>query len=454
MAWNFRLFGTPIKVEPAFFLVAAVLGASALPNLDEFFIWIAVVTFSILWHEFGHVVAFRAFGRPSTIELWSLGGLTRPEPSEGDRPAADIVVYLAGPAAGLLLGAVVYLATAPKDTLSPLLETTVNDLLWVNIYWSLFNLLPLLPLDGGGALAATLRAVFKGREGRAAHFISLIVAGGGVLYGIVARDYWIAFLAVWAGAYNAPHLTKSQGRTEERRQPESGPQRIEWMQDGLDALEKGDLKGAARIAHSKLRPSADQRHLPRAGLLLMWAHLLRGRIVEGASVANEYLDEALVQPVVHGSIAEAAGDGGQALELLRRSFEARPTHVTNRLLVVGLVEHERFDEATRALFDDRVGSPDETASRVLHLALVQQSRWEEAADFGRRVLKARDDAFIAYNTACSCAQLDRNDEAVTLLEKAIDWGFNDVAQMDSDPDLESLRDDASYRRLRANLARE
>src|SRR5919106_1036257 len=76
-AWTIRLFGVPVTVKPTFFLIVALLGSGRLPNIAHFLVWVAVATLSIMWHEFGHVIAFRAFGCHSTVELWSFGGQTR-----------------------------------------------------------------------------------------------------------------------------------------------------------------------------------------------------------------------------------------------------------------------------------------------------------------------------------------------------------------------------------------
>ena len=69
--------------------------------------WVAVVTASILVHEAGHAIAFRRFGHEAEITLTGFGGLTAGRPRVGHPPLSNgqhIIVSLAGPAAGLVLG--------------------------------------------------------------------------------------------------------------------------------------------------------------------------------------------------------------------------------------------------------------------------------------------------------------------------------------------------------------
>jgi tetratricopeptide (TPR) repeat protein len=183
----------------------------------------------------------------------------------------------------------------------------------------------------------------------------------------------------------------------------------------------------------------------------MWGHLIAGRLAEAAAIAEKYLSRSLVRPIIHPSFAAATAGPDAAIDLLRQTFAAHPSQATTRLLVVGLVESTRLDEARDLLFDDRAQPVDEVTARLVHLAFVEEGRWEEATELGRRLLDARSDQLIAYNTACSCARSNRHDEALRWLEKAIDAGFSDAAQIDSDPDLEPLRLKADYVRIRDKL---
>jgi stage IV sporulation protein FB len=133
-----------------------------------------VLFVSILAHELGHAVAARAMGVPvGTISLHALGGQVETGRST---PARSLGVSLAGPAAGLSLGLVV-LSLGPILPSDAFTEHVVADLLWVNLGWSVFNLLPLYPLDGGNAMRSGLSLVMVERRAW------LFTAGTGVVVG-------------------------------------------------------------------------------------------------------------------------------------------------------------------------------------------------------------------------------------------------------------------------------
>src|SRR5206468_2192327 len=71
------------------------------------------------------------------------------------------VTSLAGPFAGFALYGLVlaFIHLAPRSvlrSLPPLAATAIDDLEWVNLYWGMVNLIPVLPFDGGHVLEEAL----------------------------------------------------------------------------------------------------------------------------------------------------------------------------------------------------------------------------------------------------------------------------------------------------------
>jgi tetratricopeptide (TPR) repeat protein len=58
-----------------------------------------------------------------------------------------------------------------------------------------------------------------------------------------------------------------------------------------------------------------------------------------------------------------------------------------------------------------------------------------------------------YNAACACALLGRREQALSWLSKAIDAGFRDLEQVRTDPDMDSLRADAEFKRLVESMSK-
>jgi Zn-dependent protease len=116
-----------------------------------FFGWWFAVGFVILLfvHEMGHVIALRREGIPASAPMFIpfLGAVITSR-SLGDNAVAEARVGLAGPILGSLGAAAVALVGVLTN--SNLLEA----LAYTGFFLNLFNLIPVVPLDGGRAMAA------------------------------------------------------------------------------------------------------------------------------------------------------------------------------------------------------------------------------------------------------------------------------------------------------------
>ncbi|MEN0067116.1 MAG: M50 family metallopeptidase [Myxococcota bacterium] len=167
-SWSFRAFGFRINVQMSFLVLAGLyvlMGLQAQLPLIALVSWPIVIFLSIVWHELGHAATARYLKVPvGDIELHGLGGHVTTGRSDARR---QLLISLAGPGAGILLGLVAIFATQALGYdpfklmwtgpwyLSPEL-IVLSQILFVNIVWSLVNLLPMRPLDGGNALLAML----------------------------------------------------------------------------------------------------------------------------------------------------------------------------------------------------------------------------------------------------------------------------------------------------------
>lgn len=220
---NFSIAGIPVRVHPLFWLIAILFG-SAGGSLLFVSIWVLVIFISILIHELGHAFAFRRYGQRSHIVLHFGGGLTIPESvSWGGGWASvalsrgqEIFISLAGPVAGFLFAAIIIAGVVltggsvatykllgfiplPLVALIPfggaLLGTLVQQLLWVNIFWGLINLMPVQPLDGGN-VARNIFLQYDPWDGvRKALWLSVIAGSLVALVGLIAfRSLYMALL--------------------------------------------------------------------------------------------------------------------------------------------------------------------------------------------------------------------------------------------------------------------
>lgn len=202
---DFTLAGIPVRVLWMFFIVAFLLGSGSQDPL-LIALWMGVLFVSILLHELGHAFACRAFGVQPAVVLHGFGGLTfgRSLPVK-----QDLLVSLAGPAAGLSIGLPLWWVQANVAITSPLVADLVSIAVWINVLWGVVNLLPLMPLDGGHATNALLSLIFRRDMTRPTRVISIVTAGIGVA---LALRYGLLFGALLAGWYlvmNVQELRKT-----------------------------------------------------------------------------------------------------------------------------------------------------------------------------------------------------------------------------------------------------
>jgi Zn-dependent protease len=176
---KWQMFGIPVRVHPWFWLVSAIFGWSLVQIGIRFLVlWILCVFVSILIHELGHVLVGRLFGAYGHIVLYSFGGLAIGSSDLRNR-WQRIAVYFAGPGAGFVLLAVVWLASqaVERKNLSPLLGSAIYFLIEINLFWGLLNLLPVWPLDGGKISRDLLEWLKPSNGVRVAYGLSALVAG-------------------------------------------------------------------------------------------------------------------------------------------------------------------------------------------------------------------------------------------------------------------------------------
>jgi len=161
-----RILGFPVQIRPGFLLFMLLI---VLVNGQPMGYWLAgSVTVFTLVHELGHAVAARRTGATARISLDFLAGYASFVPTRPLTRGERASIALAGPAVQILLGVVVLIAMG----VNPLSHADyASDYSSLAIWWAgpmigLFNLIPVLPLDGG-TIAGELIDVFKPGRGRA-----------------------------------------------------------------------------------------------------------------------------------------------------------------------------------------------------------------------------------------------------------------------------------------------
>lgn len=267
-----RLAGVPLRIQPTFVLVVVVLAMAPGRSATVMMAWVAVVTVSILVHEAGHAIAFRRFGHEAEITLTGFGGLTAGRPRLGQPPLSNgqhIIVSLAGPAAGLVLG-LLALSIQRSDT-SIAGADWLDLLVLVNVGWGLLNLLPILPLDGGQVVGSLLSMRWPSQGQRLAAGVS---AALGAAIAVVAIASGFTLAGIMAGMLVGMNL--GSFRSGKRGQPASGDARTLIAQSS-EHMRAGQWEAAVITLRQVLAAGPGPADRIIATQLLGWALLGAGR---------------------------------------------------------------------------------------------------------------------------------------------------------------------------------
>lgn len=185
---NFSMFGFPITIQMSFIGVIGVLGfVQYQDRIDLIVAFVVVAVIAVLIHEFGHAFAARSQGTHGVpeISLEGMAGYTRYRLQEQPSRAQSIFISVAGPLAGIVQGLIIV-----GIGLSGVIESTnfTENLfrmgLFVTFGWSAFNLMPIVPLDGGHIMTDLLpgSVPVRGRRAAMVSAVVAIVAAGGLYF--------------------------------------------------------------------------------------------------------------------------------------------------------------------------------------------------------------------------------------------------------------------------------
>jgi len=136
-----------------------------------------VILISVLVHEMGHATTALFFGLQPRIELVALGGLTF---HQGDKLPywKQFLIVLNGPIFGFALFAAAYFLLKVPALATGFTGNVLTLFYWINLIWTILNLVPVMPLDGGQLLRIALEGFFGAKGMRYALIIGIAIAGG------------------------------------------------------------------------------------------------------------------------------------------------------------------------------------------------------------------------------------------------------------------------------------
>ncbi len=462
---RFQLLGVPTEIHAGFWLLPLYLGLREGAGVPGVALWVAVVFVSLCVHELGHAALARTFGQTPAIALHMLGGTTRWTPTGDIGRLRHIFVSLAGPFAGFALGLVgllVFFAIVsggqsaagfdakeltPMQTLltaASMEGVTLGKglalLVWVNFFWGIVNLMPVLPFDGGQVLASALGPARRKLAARASFGFALVVAlwlfSAGSLLGAVI------FFSGGLSSLLAAERESSSGP-----KPEALLGALKRAQQNLA---EGQLEQAAAIARA-VYEGAREPDIKRLAIeVIAWAALMSGAATSARAALERLPRGERVDGFLESSVLEAEGkhaDAAEVLAELRRRGDTR-LEVT-ALWVRVLLAVGNFEKAARVTIDIFESTESDEARRVAAEAFEGGASLAAAMLF-MKAFERDGEPQDAYDAARGFARAGDVDLALAALDRAVSAG-HDPEQARADEDLRTVSSDDRFEKALAGV---
>jgi len=422
------MLGIPVRIEPVFLVMMGVLAFANGYTGALIPVFMAVAGLSVLIHELGHAGAHRAFGARPDITLTGFGGVTMGPVHPRGR---SLVVTLAGPGAGFLTAALGAALSRVVGSGGSVAQIALAELIWINVIWGVFNLLPIIPLDGGHVAADLFGP-------RAAQVLSVAVAAGLVGLGLYTDRVFLAFIGFLFGsqAFQALRAEKDQ------------PQ-LEQLGAVRAAVMRGENGPAAEQAGRIAASPASWRVEVAASELEAWARLAGGQSDEAAGALGRLrAGVSSTSPLVRRMVALAKGDEAEPIApaFVRCDDEVAAMVASRMVADAGLVDRVLTELAD---LEPEGGPSRSNGYRALQLGLHHAGRHRDSARVGQSLFLLEPEPVVAYDVACSWALAGETGQAVTWLDRAVDHGFRDTVALDLDPRFDAIRDTDGFQTVRA-----
>lgn len=449
----FRLFGVNVDIQMGFWINALLLGlmGGGLDDPKRLAVWVPIVLISVLAHEYGHAFAIARRGIEPEITLHWMGGTTSWRNVLPLSRPYRVFISLAGPLTNILIAALALgfarLLPGAYHRMPALAQDALHTAISANLFWGVFNLLPVLPLDGGHVLEHALGP----KRLRLTIMISLGFAVLGAIF-FMSRGMFIAAMLFALSALQSFQRLRSddtvdglpEGRQAPPRERPPPPEIGLKIRAARKAIAEDDLGLAASLANEAVKMIGEHDEpLPRAKVeayeVLGWVAQLRGETSEAtrwvkAAQQHGPPDAALVAAVLIGR-----GDTRDARKILEGARAAGDDRkeIVGPLIQILIAEGE-VARAGAVAFDIVESLSDEDARRMAEISFSARA-YEWAARLYEAVFartKSPEDAYDAARALTADGALER---ALDLLGRAVDAGFSDRARAWSDAALEPLR---------------
>jgi len=242
---TFRFLNIPVHISPTFWIFL-IFFADLYRKISIENLLLGVVAFlSLLIHEYGHAITALRFGARPEIVLEAFGGYAQYD-GRNMTPKQQFLITLNGPLLESVLIAVSYFLLKSHLFDHYYIRYFLQATFYINTFWCLFNLIPIIPLDGGKLILYFLERRFGEKGYRLSIVIGLIVS---ILIAPVLFFYHFYFfgtLLLIFSFQNYQMLKRPRVWTNSHHL-------FRYLNLGMEALNKNDTKTAKAILNKLLK---------------------------------------------------------------------------------------------------------------------------------------------------------------------------------------------------------
>lgn len=193
--------GIPVGVDWTFLILIVILSMGINP-VSNAIIFGVIATLSLLIHEMGHACMAAHYRLDPQVILGGFGGITVHKSANARQ---SFKITMMGPLAGLIAAAAFFginwaFMWFGGDFLDThiYLKSFLSYGFLINLFWSIFNLVPINPLDGGKLLSALLAKYMKPTNAiRTSVIISLVCCVGVLAWAAMSGSSFNTFIAIY-----------------------------------------------------------------------------------------------------------------------------------------------------------------------------------------------------------------------------------------------------------------
>ncbi len=333
----------PIHIYPIFWILSFAIGLLNSSSIFEIFIWVGIVFVSVLIHEYGHALTAIFFGQHAHIDLLGFGGLTHRH-GKKLKKWQDFLVVLNGPLFGFLFclacyGLYQFIGPSENGIIRYILQSTIL----INFIWTILNLLPIQPLDGGHLLNITLEGAFGVKGLKISLFISMILAAVMTLIGFLYHQVFLGVIFFMFAFENYRLFQNSLPLTDFDQ--DSVLQNM--LKSAKREVSIGNLEGA-------LSELQEIRRVSKQGVTYQTATVLMAEVLEQLGKYKEAYQDLLpiaskLKPESYPFFQKLAFHSGEWKSAAKAGVQAYQTFPSYEIALLNALSYSLMNEETAAI---------------------------------------------------------------------------------------------------------